>query len=102
MGAKAFLEEFLPVWLQPLENTLKKQGGEWYAGSGATFADLAVMVLLDFLHEPEEMAFKDMNNTAKRCMVLVSFPLVKANYKRTCAVPSVTAWKNKRPPFNGF
>jgi len=101
-GAKALLTEFLPKWLQPLEVILKKRGGEWYAGSGLTFADLGVMVLLDFLHEADEMCFKDMNNLAERRKVLDAFPLVKANYQRTCAVPSVAEWKNKRPAFNGF
>jgi len=101
-GATAFLTEFMPKWLQPLENVLKKRGGEWYAGFSVTFADLAVMVLLDFLHEPEDMAFKDMNNLAERSKLLDSYPLVKANYQRTRAVPSVTDWKKKRPAFNGF
>merc|ERR1711990_419180 len=31
------LNEFLPKWLQPLENILHKRGGKWYAGAGATF-----------------------------------------------------------------
>ena len=38
--AKEFFEEFLPKWLAPLEKILQKRGGEWYAGSGPTFADL--------------------------------------------------------------
>lgn len=101
-GANDFLKEFLPKWLQPLENLLQKRGGEWYAGSGVTFGDLAVMVMLDFLHEPEELAFKDMNNLAERCKILDDYPLVKANYQRTCAVPAVLEWKNKRPAFNGL
>ena len=39
-GANELLKEFLPKFLQPLEDILKKRGGEWYAGAGATFADL--------------------------------------------------------------
>jgi len=101
-NANAFLKEFLPVWLKPLETVLEKRGGDWFAGSAATFAELSVMVLLDFLHEPEEMAFKEMDNLDERCKVLDDFPLVKANYERTCALPSVADWKKKRPEFNGF
>merc|ERR1712117_600300 len=37
---REFFEEFLPKWLAPLEKILQKRGGEWYAGSGPTFADL--------------------------------------------------------------
>ena len=99
---KEYLGEFLPKWLDPLEKLLKKRGGEWFAGSSATFADYAVMVVLDFLHYPNHAAFKDMNNLAERKKILDSFPLVKANYQRTCALPSVVAWKNKKPEFGGF
>merc|ERR1711936_1532470 len=52
--AKEMMEDFLPKWLAPLETLLKKRGGEWYSGSGPTFADLAMMVALDFMHAPEE------------------------------------------------
>ena len=102
IGANLLLMEFFPKFLAPLETILKKRGGEWYAGSGATFADLAVMVHLDFLHAPEELAFKDMNNVAERCKVLDAFPLVKANYQRTCALPAVAEWKKKKPAFKGL
>ena len=99
---KECLREFLPGWLDPLEKLLKKRGGEWFAGSSATFADYAVMVVLDFLHYPNHAAFKDMNNLAERKKILDSFPLVKANYQRTSALPSVVSWKNKKPEFRGF
>ena len=99
---KEYLREFLPGWLDPLEKLLKKRGGGWFAGSSATFADYAVMVVLDFLHYPNHAAFKDMNNLAERKKILDSFPLVKANYQRTSALPSVVAWKNKKPEFGGF
>lgn len=103
---KAFMDEFLPKWLQPLEALLKKRGGEWYSGSGLTFADLGVMVMLDWLHDEAEvqgtMKFKDLKNLAEKRKVLDDFPLVKANYQRTSAVPAVTQWKNKRPTFKGF
>jgi len=99
---KEYLGEFLPKWLDPLEKLLKKRGGGWFAGSSATFADYAVMVVLDFLHYPNHAAFKDIDNLAERKKILDSFPLVKANYQRTCALPSVVAWKNKKPEFGGF
>ena len=38
--ANELLRDFLPKFLQPLEEILKKRGGQWYAGSEATFADL--------------------------------------------------------------
>ena len=95
--AMEFRDEFLPKWLTPLETLLKKRGGEWYSSGGATFADLAMMVALDFLQAPQEMAFKDMDNLEKRCQVLEKYPLVKANYQRTCAFPCVVSWKANKP-----
>jgi len=99
---KEYLGEFLPKWLEPLERLLKKRGGGWFAGSSATFADYAVMVVLDFLNQPDHAAFKDMNNLAERKKILDSFPLVKANYQKTSALPDVLAWKAKKPAFRGF
>merc|ERR1711963_1069122 len=66
------------------------------------FADLAMMVALDFMHAPEEMAFKDMDNLKERRALLDKFPLVKGNYQRTCQLPSVRSWKAKKPAFHGF
>ena len=60
------------------------------------------MVALDNLHYPNHTAFKDMDNLAERKKVLESFPLVKANYQRTSALPSVVSWKKKKPEFRGF
>jgi len=99
---KEYLTEFLPKWLQPLEDMLKKKGGDWYVGSSVTFADLAVMVVLDFLQEPDCKAFQEMNNWEERKRVLDSFPFVKANYQRTCALPKVAAYKKKRPAYGGL
>ena len=99
---KDYRGEFLPKWLEPLERLLKKRGGGWFAGSSATFADYAVMVVLDFLNHPDHAAFKDMNNLAERKKILDSFPLVKANYQRTSALPDVVSWKKKKPQFRGF
>ena len=101
--AKELMDEFLPKWLTPLETLLKKRGGEWYSSGGATFADLAMMVALDFLQAPQEMAFKDMDNLEKRRQVLDKYPWIKANYQRTCALPCVVSWKANKPAFHhGF
>ena len=82
---------------------MPKKGGEWFAGgSSPTFADYGVMVALDNLNYPNHTAFKDMDNLDERKKVLDSFPLVKANYQRTSALPSVVSWKNKKPEFRGF
>jgi len=99
--AKEYITEFLPKWLQPLENILKKRG-DWFTGTSVTFADLAVMVVLDFLQEPDCVGFKDMNNLEERKKVLECFPLVKANYQRTCALPQVAAYKKQRPVYGGL
>ena len=103
---KEYLGEFLPKWLEPLEKLLKKRSddgrAEWFAGSSPTFADFAVMVALDNLHYPNHTAFKDMYNLAERKKILDLFPLVKANYQRTSALPAVVSWKKKKPEFRGF
>jgi len=100
--AKDFLNEFIPKFLSPLEAILAKRGNGWFAGNNVTFADLAIMCALDWLHEPLEMSFKDMNNVAERKKILDDFPLVKANYQKTNEVPFVVEWKKKRPAFAGF
>ena len=100
--AKEFLTEFIPKWLKPLEAILAKRGNGWFAGNGATFADLAIMCALDFLQEPLEMSFMDMNNVAERNKILDDYPLVKANYQKTNKVPFVVEWKKRRPAFAGL
>ena len=101
--AETFLNDFLPKWLEPMETLLRKRGGVWFAGNGVTFADLGLMVLLDLMHEPEEIAFKDLDNLAARAKILDSFPLVKAKlHEGRSALPSVMAWKKKRPAFSGL
>ena len=100
--AKEFLTEFIPKWLKPLEAILAKRGNGWFAGSSVTFADLAIMCALDWLQEPLEMSFKDMNNAAERKKILDDYPLVKANYQKINEVPFVVEWKKKRPAFAGF
>ena len=100
--AKEFLTEFIPKWLKPLEAILAKRGNGWFAGSSVTFADLAIMCALDWLQEPLEMSFKEMNNAAERKKILDDYPLVKANYQKTNEVPFVVEWKKKRPAFAGF
>jgi len=100
--AKEFLNEFMPKWLKPLEQILAKRGNGWFAGNGCTFADLAIMCALDWVHEPLEMSFKDMNNIDERKKILDDYPLLKANYQRTNEVPFVVEWKKKRPAFAGF
>ena len=109
LQVKEYLGEFLPKWLEPLEKLLEKRGGlyiaprgECFTGSSITFADYAVMVVLDFLHHPNHAAFKDMDNLEERKKILDSFPLVKANYQRTSALPDVVSWKKKKPAFGGF
>ena len=100
--ANEFLNEFMPKWLKPLEQILAKRGNGWFAGNGCTFADLAIMCALDWVHEPLEMSFKDMNNIDERKKILDDYPLLKANYQRTNEVPFVVEWKKKRPAFAGF
>jgi len=92
-----FLKEFLPDWLGKMENILKERGGGWFAGKGMTFADLSLMVLIDFLMAPQEAAFTDLNNLEERKKILDGFPLLKANYERTCLVPTVISWKQNKP-----
>jgi len=116
--AREFLAEFLPQWLKPLEKILATggsagysgnerilaratKGNEWYSGDSPTFADFAIMVILDFVHR-DYMTFKGLNNLEERRSILDQFPLVKANYERTSSLPAVLSWKNKKPKFAGL
>ena len=77
------------------------KGNEWYSGNSPTFADFAIMVILDFVHR-DYMTFKGLNNLEERRSILDQFPLVKANYERTSNLPAVLSWKNKKPKFAGL
>ena len=39
-----FLSTWLPTWLANAEKYLQERGGEWYATSGLTYADIAMQV----------------------------------------------------------
>ena len=79
--AREFIAEFLPQWLKPLENILatkgnkniSAKGNDWYSGNLPTFADFAIMVVLDFIHR-DYMTFKGLNNLAERRSILDQFP----------------------------
>ena len=77
------------------------EGNEWYSGNSPTFADFAIMVILDFIHR-DYMTFKGLNNLEERRSILNQFPLVKANYERTSSLPAVLSWKNTKPKFAGL
>ena len=83
------------------ERILATKGNEWYSGDSPTFADFAIMVILDFVHR-DYMTFKGLNNLEERRSILDQFPLVKANYERTSSLPAVLSWKNKKPKFAGL
>ena len=83
------------------ERILATKGNEWYSGNSPTFADFAIMVILDFVHR-DYMTFKGLNNLEERRSILDQFPLVKANYERTSSLPAVLSWKNKKPKFAGL
>ena len=77
------------------------EGNKWYSGNSPTFADFAIMVILDFIHR-DYMTFKGLNNLEERRSILDQFPLVKANYERTSSLPAVLSWKKKKPKFAGL
>ena len=87
--------------MKPLEKILEAQGSPWYSGNSPTFADLAIMVVLDFIHR-DYMTFKGLNNLEERRAILDKFPLVKANYERTSSLPAVLSWKKNKPTFDGL
>ena len=99
--AQEFTDDFLPEWLKPLEKLLEDGKGDWYSGGSTTFADFAIMVILDFIHR-DYMTFKGLNNLEERRKILNKFPMVKANYERTSSLPAVKSWKEKKPEFLGL
>ena len=99
--AQEFTDDFLPKWLKPLEKLLEDGKGDWYSEGSTTFADFAIMVILDFIHR-DYMTFKGLNNLEERRKILNKFPMVKANYERTSSLPAVKSWKEKKPEFLGL
>ena len=99
--AREFIVDYLPGWLKPLEKLLEAEGNPWYSGNSPTFADLAIMVVLDFIHR-DYMTFKGLTNLEERKAILDKFPMVKANYERTSSLPAVLSWKKKKPTFAGL
>ena len=83
------------------EKILATKGNKWYSGNSATFADIAIMVILDFIHR-DYMTFKGLNNLEERRLILNEFPCVKANYERTSKLSSVLSWKKEKPKFAGL
>ena len=77
------------------------EGNKWYSGNSPTFADFAIMVILDFIHR-DYMTFKGLNNLEERRSILDQFPLVKANYERTSNLPAFLSWKKNKPTFIGL
>jgi glutathione S-transferase len=96
------LKVVLPKWLAQAEALLKKRGGVWFAGSGLTFGDVAVMNILNFMTHPKEAIWKDMDNVAERAALLDTFPLLKAHDLRVRATPEIAAWLQKKPEFIGL
>lgn len=101
-NSKDLLEKVLPKWLSQAEALLKKRGGVWFAGSGLTFGDVAVMNILTFMMHPKEAIWKDMNNEAARAALLDNYPLLKAHDARVRAVPEIASWLQKKPEFIGL
>jgi len=101
-NSRLLLREVLPKWLAQAEALLKKRGGIWFAGSGLTFGDVAVMNILTFMMHPNEAIWKDMNNAPERGALLDGFPLLKANNDRVRAVPEIEAWLQRKPEFIGL
>merc|ERR1712037_319284 len=89
--AKEFLTEFIPKWLKPLEAILAKRGNGWFAGTGATFADLAIMCALDCHEEP-----KCKKLPKKECWVEPKEKCVKLPEKECWTSPGRTAGTRKR------
>jgi Glutathione S-transferase, C-terminal domain len=48
--ADKFLNTWLPTWLANAEKYLQARGGEWYATSGLTYADIAMMVSIAVIY----------------------------------------------------
>eukprot|EP01114_Cavostelium_apophysatum_P022339 TRINITY_DN804_c0_g1_i1.p1 TRINITY_DN804_c0_g1~~TRINITY_DN804_c0_g1_i1.p1 ORF type:complete len:201 (+),score=49.54 TRINITY_DN804_c0_g1_i1:68-670(+) len=81
----AFGKEKLPVWLGYFENILKKNGGEYFAGT-FTYADIVASEVLD--NRVERNFPGDLKN----------FPLLTALVQRVNARPKIAAWIAKRKP----
>ena len=77
-------------------------GGQWFASSGMTFGDIALMIFLDFMMAPNEKAFEGIDNKEERSELLKDYPLIKANHGRTRAAKGVADWIRRRPSFNGY
>ena len=81
---KKLKEETIPKFLDQLEKQLIKRGGEHFAGSAATWAEL------DFLQ------FVDLINKIKEDF-LADFPKLKHLDDKTRKIPNVAKWLKDRP-----
>jgi len=76
--------EVLPSGLANLEKILIKNGGKHFAGNSFTWADLDLLMLVDFLSNQKDD-------------ILESLPRLSDLVKRTREVPNIKRWLKERP-----
>ena len=79
----------------------QKDGDVWIAGSGLTYADLALFNIFYFIQHPDELAFKDMGNSAERANIFSKFPQLADLYKRVQEQKGMKEYLASRPAFMG-
>jgi len=81
---KKVFGETLPTGLKNLEKCLVRRGGKHFVGSDFTWADLSLVMLVDFLANQNDN-------------ILESLPKLSALVERTKAVPNIKKWLKERP-----
>jgi len=81
---KKVFGETLPTGLKNLEKCLVRRGGKHFVGNDFTWADLSLVMLVDFLANQNDN-------------ILESLPKLSELVERTRAVPNIKKWLKERP-----
>lgn len=92
-----WIDTTVPTFLQNVEKILKKRGGNHFAGSNFTYADLFVTFLMDQVMDKDDYGYKGVPNVDKRFELLDKYPLVKELRNRVRDIPSIKKRLETRP-----
>ena len=94
LGGEYFGKQ-LPNFLGTSETLLKKHGGKYFVGDNLTWADIAVMYILDVIMNEKSMT--DIPGQENRKEILTKFPLLNGLRQRVHEQKGIKKWIETRP-----